>query len=411
MALPFRDQIKDPTPAELELIARYAMLPEDPRRERAFAAFAESGLPHRRMEAWRWTDFRAALPDLKSPSQTAITDPFEPVKACRILFENGAMTLPKKWPKGVRGFEKMDAQALGDAERMPLGALSAALSAQKGGPSSIMLEITEPVKTPLHFVFASTQAEASFSRVTILVRPGASVDILESHLGGAGFSSHLLDLAVQEGGEASRTLFQSGRSDEAQAITADVHLGAGAALTQTVLSLGAKVSRIEMRVAHEGQGARAEMNGAYLAGDGYHVDLTSHVHHGAQACITQQTTKGAVLDGGRAIFQGKFHVPRTVGQRTEAEMGHHALLLEDGAEVFAKPELEIYADDVECAHGNTCGALDADQIFYMRQRGIPDAQAKALLTEAFIADALETAHEATGDILRTLASDWLKAAV
>jgi Fe-S cluster assembly protein SufD len=113
-----------------------------------------------------------------------------------------------------------------------------------------------------------------------------------------------------------------------------------------------------------------------------------------------------VLDGGRGVFQGKFHVPRTSGQQTDASMQHNALLLEEGAEVFAKPELEILADDVQCAHGNTSGALDAAQLFYLRQRGIPLTQARAMLTEAFIAQALEGAGDLE-DALRAEAQAWL----
>ena len=113
-----------------------------------------------------------------------------------------------------------------------------------------------------------------------------------------------------------------------------------------------------------------------------------------------------MLDGGRGVFQGKFIVPRNSGQQSDASMQHNALLLEEGAEVFAKPELEILADDVQCAHGNTSGALDANQLFYLRQRGIPLEKARALLTEAFIAEALETAGEHE-DVLRAEASKWL----
>lgn len=409
MALPFRDRIKDPTPAELELIARYAMLPEDPRRERTFEAFAESGLPHRRMEAWKWTDFRAALPAIEGAVTSAAPDPFAAINAVRVTVRNGAFHLPETWPNGIRAFTKTEAQALGAAEDMPLGALTAALSAQKDGASSLMIEVTGTVDTPLHVVFASTEAEASFARITVLVRPGASVDLIESHLGGAGFSSLLVDLAVQDGGAARRTIYQRGDRSEAQAITADVHLSEGATYTQTMLAFGAKVSRLETRLVHSGRGAEASLNAAYLAGPHYHVDVTTHVRHGAEACETNQLTKGAVLDGGRGVFQGKFHVPRKVGQHTAAEMAHHALLLENGAEVFAKPELEIYADDVECAHGNTCGALDPDQLFYLRQRGLPETDAKALLTQAFIAEALDSAPEALRDILTAQSETWLKA--
>jgi hypothetical protein len=109
----------------------------------------------------------------------------------------------------------------------------------------------------------------------------------------------------------------------------------------------------------------------------------------------------------RVLNIGKFMVPRKVGQRTDAAMQHHALLLEYGAEVFAKPELEIYADDVECAHGNTCGALDGDQLFYLRQRGIPETEAKALLTQAFVTEALESAPDLAAEILRAAAEAWL----
>ena len=107
------------------------------------------------------------------------------------------------------------------------------------------------------------------------------------------------------------------------------------------------------------------------------------------------------------MFQGKFHVPRTIGQFTDADMQHQALLLEEGATVFAKPELEIYADDVECAHGNTSGALDENQLFYMRQRGIPLAQARAILTEAFIAEALEEASESVVEAMLDAAHAFL----
>jgi len=400
MALPFRDQLRDPTPAELELLARYAMLPEDPRRERSFEAFIASGLPHRRMEAWKWSDFRAGLEAIESPGTAGAPDPFAAATACRLEIDGGAFRLPESWPAGVNVFEKAEAQALGGAEAMPLGALTAALSGQKNGLASLMIEVSEPVDTPLHIVCRSDNAEASFARVTVLVRPGASIDLIESHLGGAGFSSLLLDLAVQEGGRLSRTVCQTGTGEEAQAVTGDVHLSARAEYTQTMLALGARVSRLETRLVHEGSGSRAELNAAYLAAPGRHVDITTHVRHGAEGCTTVQLTKGAAMDGGRGVFQGKFHVPRTVGQHTDAEMAHHALLLEDGAEVFAKPELEIYADDVECAHGNTCGALDADQVFYLRQRGLPEAEARALLTEAFIAEALETAPEPLRERLR-----------
>ncbi|MEL6664284.1 MAG: SufD family Fe-S cluster assembly protein [Pseudomonadota bacterium] len=406
-----RDKVPNANPAELELIARYAMLPEDPRRERSFSAFLETGLPHRRMEAWKWTDFKAALQTLEGSKRPPALDPFADIDAVRILVSAGRMTVPDAWPDGISAFEKTEAQAFGSAEQMPLGALTAALAGQKGGIDTLMIEVTEPVSTPIHVVCASDGAEASFSRITLLVRPGASVHLIESHLGGAGFSGHLLDVGVQDGGSVTRTLYQAGAADEAQAVTADIYLDEGAQYTQTTLAFGAKISRHETRLTHRKQGAWATLNAAYLAAPGHHVDITTHVRHGAGACTTKQVTKGAVLDGGKGVFQGKFLVPRAVGQKTDADMQHHALLLENGAEVNAKPELEIYADDVECAHGNTCGALDADQLFYLRQRGIPQAQARAMLTQAFVVEALSAAAPDLEEILSVEASAWLDTAL
>ena len=217
----------------------------------------------------------------------------------------------------------------------------------------------------------------------------------------------MLEFDLEQGAKLNRTIFQRGGADEALAVTGIAHLGAEAEMTQTTLAFGAKVARMETRVVHQASGSKLNLNAAYLSGKGFHADITTNVRHGAPSCVTRQLTKGAVLDGGTGVFQGKFFVPRKTGQHTDADMQHQALLLEDGAQVFAKPELEIYADDVECAHGNTCGALDDAQMFYLRQRGIPETQARAMLTEAFIAEALGMADEAVRDVLLAEAQNWL----
>lgn len=402
-----KDKFRNPGPAELELIARYAMLPESGQRERAFDAFAETGLPHRRMEAWKWTDFKAALKQVAASRRGGHDQALPANGAPVITFSATGAVLPDTLPEGIKLHPREEAQALGNAEDMPLGAMTAALSGRVGGLDTLIIEVTGPTETPLHIVTRGTQDETNFARVAVIVRPGASLDLIESHLGGAGFSSFLIEIGMQEGGEVRRTVLQRGGEDEAQAITAAVTLGDKSIYRQTALSFGAKVARLETRLTHQESGAHATLNGAYLAARGYHADFTSHVRHGAPSSVTRQVTKGAVLDGGRGVFQGKFFVPRTVGQYTDADMQHQALLLEDGAEVFAKPELEIYADDVECAHGNTSGALDPNQLFYMRQRGIPEAQARALLTEAFIAEALDEASESAKDTLLTAARAFL----
>lgn len=405
MSTALKDMIRNPTVAELELVARYAAQPADPRRERLFEAFAQTGLPHRRIENWRWSDFKAGVGVLDVSSDAPAEDPLWADGVATLKFTPSGYTAPTTLPEGLRLLPQDQVQALSGAEDAPLGALAAALAGAKNAPATLLAEVTGDVPVRLHMVFSGPGA-INAARIVFLIRPGAELQVSESHLGGAAFSTSLLEYTLQKGACLQRVVYQRGGKAEAQAITALIHHDAEAETVQTVLAFGAKVSRIETRLVHQETGSHATLNGAYLAGGGYHVDFTSHVRHGAPSCVTRQVTKGALLDGGRGVFQGKFLVPRTSGQQTDASMQHNALLLEEGAEVFAKPELEILADDVQCAHGNTSGQLDGNQLFYLRQRGIPLEKARALLTEAFIAEALETAGE-HADALRAQAEAWL----
>ena len=400
MSIALKDIIRNPTVAELELVARYAALKADPRRERLFEAFAQTGLPDRRLEGWRWSDFKAGVLSLDAPKSPPAGDPLERKGTASLRFTPAGYTPPQSLPPGLRLLAKDDVQAMGGAEDAPLGALAAALS-----PGTLLADVSAGAPVHLHMVFAGAGA-INAARVVFLVRPGAELHLSESYLGGAAFATALLEVTLQKGARLNRVVYQCAGAAEAQVVTALIEQEEGAESVQTVLALGGKLARMETRLVHQGTGSRATLNAAYLAGAGRHADITTHVRHGAPACITRQSTKGAVQDGGRGVFQGKFLVPRTSGQQSDASMQHNALLLEEGAEVFAKPELEIHADDVQCAHGNTSGALDSAQLFYLRQRGIPLPQARAILTEAFIAEALESAGEHE-DALRTQASAWL----
>ncbi|MFN3910764.1 SufB/SufD family protein [Hyphomonas sp.] len=404
MSTALKDLIRNPTVAELELVARFAALKADPRRERLFEAFALTGLPGRRLEGWRWTDFKAAVTSLDAAKAAPVRDPLAREAVATLRFAPSGHVAPAALPPGLRLLEKDDVQAMSGAEDAPLGALAAALAGGKS-PATLLVDVSAGAPVHLHMVFEGPGA-INAARIVFLLRPGAELHVSESHLGGAALSAALVEFTLNKGARLNRTVYQIGGPSEAQAVTAIIEQDAGAETVQTTLAFGAKVARLETRLVHRETGSKATLNAAYLAGAGLQADITTHVRHGAQACITRQVTKGAVLDGGRGVFQGKFHVPRTSGQLTDASMQHNALLLEEGAEVFAKPELEILADDVQCAHGNTSGALDAAQLFYLRQRGIPLVQARALLTEAFIAEALEGAGELEA-VLRAEAQSWL----
>ena len=189
--------------------------------------------------------------------------------------------------------------------------------------------------------------------------------------------------------------------------TAEVFLAPEAAYAQTVLAGGAKRQRIETRLAHPGGGASVRLDGVYLLNEQRQADITTVVTHEGVDGATDQLTKGVVTDQARGVFQGRI-VVQPGADRTDARMGHHALILSDRAEVDAKPELEIFADDVACAHGNTVGALDEEALFYAEQRGIPEADARAMLTEAFVGEVVDRiAHEGAREVVRAWVANRL----
>ncbi len=259
--------------------------------------------------------------------------------------------------------------------------------------------------------------------VTLVAGAGSVIELLAGHverlevasgesvLNVDRFTSGALEprafsATVAAGGTLTRIVIQSA-SNGVLLGHIRVRLCAGATFRQFIYAEGAKLARMETVVTVEGEGATVELNGVYLAGRGRHADLTSIVEHMQPGGVTRQLIKGAARAGGRGVFQGKILVAAGA-QHTDARQNHHALLLEDGAEVFAKPELEIHADDVQCAHGNTVGGLDANALFYMRSRGISETEARALLVEAFLIDAVpdDLPADLHGEILSRIRA-WL----
>jgi Fe-S cluster assembly protein SufD len=406
----------DISPAEAAFTDAFGLVEDtDVGRHVAWGAFSRTGLPHRRLEDWRWSDVRSAAPEAlsfpriepRAPDRDGLFSALNPIE---IVFVDGRFAW---WPEDdadanriVREFGAPDAPI--GADRLPLGALAAALAPD---PQMIILDIKEKLTRPIWLRFiAETDGAARLTRVGINVGPGAGATVLETQFGdGAGFGSTLVECFVRDGARLDRIVVQDGSPEDVLASTADVRLGAGARFNQTTLAFGAKLARFETHVTHEGEGASAVLDGAYLLDGARHADQTTVVTHAAPGATTQQLVKGAVRDKATAAFQGRIVVERGA-QKTDARMGHHALLLTEGATVNAKPELVIYADDVQCAHGNTAGAIDEDQLFYLEARGIPEPRAKALVTEAFVAEALErVADERVQEILLGEARSWLEA--
>ncbi len=227
-----------------------------------------------------------------------------------------------------------------------------------------------------------------------LFAPPGEKRVFVERMGDARYlDARAFDWTIGEQATLTRVVIQIGAASALS--VARINLAKGGVFRQFIFSEGAKLARIETHVEVEGEGAEVELYGVYLCAESRHADLTSTITHRAVGGKTKQLVKGVARKGGRGVFQGKVVVERGA-QKTDARQYHHGMLLEEGAEIFAKPELMIHADDVACAHGNTAGGLDESALFYMRSRGMPEMEARALLTEAFLLEA---------------APDWLPAEV
>jgi len=334
-------------------------------------------LPSRRDEAWKWTDLRGRVSD----GQAGLSAEGQPKLIA---------------PEGVSV-----SQGAGQVGDTPMSKL-----AQTICPQSWQVDV------PAGFESGEALQIEDFTRghlrVAITLGKAAKLTLIEHHSGEAGaFVNMDLQVHLAEGAELTRVIVHDDPAETVRIASASVHSAAKARFNQFTLSFGGGLTRLETRLDIQGGEFEANINGAYLLRDNRHCDMSSHIDLAQPDCTIRQAVKGVVTDKARGVFQGKFLVQRPA-QHTDAEMRHDALMLSDSSEIRSKPELEIYADDVACAHGNTIGQLDESALFYMQQRGIPIAQARALLTEAFLADVFddlgdEDLKESILDKLR----DWL----
>jgi Fe-S cluster assembly protein SufD len=323
-------------------------------------------LPSRRQEDWRWTDLHGllrTLPAAPGPFEGHLPDgPFEAAEE-ELLIVNG------------------------------------------DGPVRLMVAAGERRVVALRIVSAGP-AGAWAARLSVNIEKGGTVVLLQSHEAVADGHVSEFDLDMTLGAEArvERVVMMSDQSQSITISDAQINLAPGASYDQTILTHGGRRQRVETRLVNPGGGATVRLDGVYLVGETRHADVTTEVTHTGLDGFTSQLTKGVARDRGRATFQGRIIV-REGADRTDARMGHHALVLSERAEVNAKPELEIYADDVSCAHGNTVGALDEEAIFYACQRGIPESEARALLTMAFVGEVIDRIeYEPAADVARS----WLE---
>jgi Fe-S cluster assembly protein SufD len=405
-------------------------------RETAFGAFAEKGLPHRRIEAWHYTDLRSmmreALPLAPIPDVKALETIRGELAAAllpagpRLLIVDGTYvpSLSDALPSGATVRSVADVLAEGRADLIDklaaakfgsgdaIVALNAALM-QDGVVIEVAsgADIAEPIQ--IIYATASPTPVARFFRSLVVVGKGAKVLVSEVSLGAGGrtgqtFGCLIFDVADEAhvGHTCSLTKTEAGslRLD-----TFIAELGASVTFKSFALVHGEGVVRRQLFMRCVGNDSKASLSGVSLLKGRDHADTTLDVEHIGLGCEGRETFRYILDDAATGVFQGRIRVAPGA-QKTDGKMMSRALLLSDEVIMNNKPELEIFADDVVCGHGATCGGLNEDQLFYMQARGISRAEAESLLLEAFASElADEIEHEGLTAMFRVEVADWLAA--
>jgi Fe-S cluster assembly protein SufD len=405
-------------------------------RRQAFELYERAGLPHRRIEDWKYTDLRvlmrevlpsAAAPDAAALARAGGALKLHAIEGVRRLVLVDGVFAPKlsdtadlEKGLGIRtlrevlesGDSALHAQLLAPDNSDPMVALNSAMMSD-----GLVIEVADGavLTQPLHIVhIAGGGAPAAmFTRSMLRVGHAAAATLVESYIAADGSKAYQVhDSLVISIGDGARLdhvrLIEDGR--EAFNISSSVvTLGAKAHFNTFGMTSGSSVSRYQAVVAFAGEGSHVETNGVNLLNGRQHADSTLFLDHAVPNCVSREIFRAVVDDRGHSVFQGRIIV-RPKAQKTDAKMMTRALLLSDEAEADNKPELEIFADDVTCGHGATTGALDESLLFYLRARGLSEKQAQALLIQAFVGEAIESiANDALRELAISAAERWLAA--
>ncbi len=375
-------------------------------RERARDKFARLGFPTTRDEEWKYTNV-AALAKRSFPLARSLESAIarEQVRAlscselpCHLMvFVNGnyvaelSNALPaeakslaqalKDAPETVKPFFDAQTETAFDALNLAFASDGAVLRLRKG----------VQVERPIYLLFLSTDEDhAIHSRNFIVAEEGAQATVVEHHCGlngAAYFTNSVTRIAVGKNATLKHYKLQQEGMNAFHIARIDCRQEQGSRFDSHSLALGAKLSRSEIRTTFAGEHGETAFNGLYVAGGDQHIDHQTLIDHAEPECVSREFYRGVLNDSARAVFNGKVIV-REGAQKSDASQSNHNLLLSREAEVDTRPQLEIYADDVKCAHGATVGQLDPDMIFYLRSRGVREELAKAILTYAFAHDIL-----------------------
>jgi Fe-S cluster assembly protein SufD len=386
-------------------------------RKEAVGTFAALGLPHRRVEEWKYTDLRGALKDALPPatggdsqvSRQDIDDALESlaaIEAFRVVIVDGAYRAELSTTAKVKGLDVTPLSAAlakstcrgGDGfgcMRSPgQEAVVALNTAFMTDGAVIRVAKDAKLAKPILIVFARAGQEGRLvtTRSIVEIGSGAQAAVIEAYVvlpaAAPGQANTLSEVMVGDGAALAHTKVTLEGAQGNHMASWIVSLGAQAAYRAFQLTASTGLTRNHLGVTFKGEGAKLDISGAFLGRAGQHIDTTLLVDHAVPGCVSRELFKGVLADQARGVFQGKVIV-RPDAQRSDGKQMAQALMLSEDAEFDSKPELEIHADDVVCGHGSTSTEIDPDLVFYLRARGIALAQARAMLIESFIGEAMD----------------------
>ena len=404
-------------------------------RRAAAGAFSAEGLPHRRVEEWKFTDLRAFMREAFPLAQA--TEPPMPAAIEALvrealpgvdLFKAFAVIVDGHGAgeAGLSAISEIDGAFVSRFVDHPPAWLETEISDVSGHvvdgalalntalfTDGAAIDIAEgrEIETPVALVFgdAGGEAKSVVTRNVVRVGKGAKLVLIETHAlpSAPRQVNTLTQLLIEDAADVVHDKVVGSREGSIHLGRTIAKLGANASYRPFQMIVGDGIVRNDLSVTFRGQHSTFDLGSAKLVNGHGHSDTTLIVDHAVPHCTSRELVKCVLSDETRAIFQGKVIV-RPDAQKTDGKQMAQALMLSPNAEFDSKPELEIYADDVVCGHGSTSAEIDPELIFYLRSRGIPLAEAQAMLVESFIGEAIDKAEpENVQDALRTLARSWL----
>ncbi|MEX3009154.1 Fe-S cluster assembly protein SufD [Hoeflea sp. TYP-13] len=377
----------------------------------------QNGLPTRRVEAWHYTDLRNLLkkiPDGDGEAGSGAVEPLVAGSGVVSVLDGRADDVDA--PDGVSAGFYRDALSEGiAAQRMVLQSTDDLIGRLNGAFANdgISLTVNDGLNLtdPLEIQVVQGGGQ-SHSRFPVTIGRGATGTFIERHISqgdDATLASSITDLHVGDDADIVWVISQERGLSDTHFGQINIELGTNAKLTLFVANAGGKLVRQEIHISASGENSELVLRGVNLLGGDSHTDVTMTLDHLVPNCVSTETFRNVVFDRARGVFQGQIKVAQ-IAQKTDARMACNTLLLSDEGDFSSKPELEIFADDVQCAHGATVTDIDENHLFYMKARGIRERKARAMLVKAFIAEIVEELDdEALIEALENRFENWLDA--